>query len=93
MFLSCHYEFTNYFDILIFLFSNITEGVPEFSFLAFLAAFLNFALKTYCTLKMFLLNAQNNFYVTMSSYEGGHVKKIQVHVFMFCLENLLQSKF
>ena len=29
VFLSCHYGFTNYFDILIFLISNIPGGVPS----------------------------------------------------------------
>ena len=48
----------------------------KFSFLAFLANFLkNFALKSYCTLKMFLLSAQNNFYFILSSYVEGHVRK------------------
>ena len=35
-------------------------------------------LKTYGTLKMFLLSAQNNFYVILSSYVEGQVKKKQV---------------
>ena len=36
---------------------------------------LNFALKTTGILKMFLLSAQNNFYVILSSYVEGYVKK------------------
>ena len=48
----------------------------KLSFLAFSTDFFkNFALKTYCNLKMFLLSAQNNFYVTLSSYEEEQVKK------------------
>ena len=37
--------------------------------------FKNFALKIYGVLKMFLLSAQNNFYIVSSSYVEGHVKK------------------
>ena len=56
------------------------QNIVKSSFVAFLAVFflfacLNFALKTYCTLKMFLLCAQNNFYIKMSSYVEGHVQK------------------
>ena len=36
------------------------------------------SLKTYGTLKMFLLSAQNNFYVILSSYVEGQVKKNQL---------------
>ena len=35
----------------------------------------DFALKTYCTLKLFLLSAQNNFHFSLSSYVEGYVKK------------------
>ena len=40
----------------------------------------DFALKTYCTLKMFLLSAQNNFYITLSEFICRRAcdKKIQV---------------
>ena len=98
VYLSCHYGFTNYFDILIFLFPSIIPGgIPtfqilsfqdqhlqkyraqkfvEFSFLVFLAnCFKNVDLKPYCTLKIVLLNSQNNFYVIMSSYAERHVQK------------------
>ena len=37
--------------------------------------FKNFHPKTYCILKMFLLSAQNNIYVIMSSYVKGHAQK------------------
>ena len=37
-------------------------------------------LKTYGTLKMFLLSAQNNFYVILSSYVKGHVKENQLWI-------------
>ena len=37
--------------------------------------FKNFPPKTYCILKMFLLSAQNNIYVIMSSYVKGHAQK------------------
>ena len=78
----------------------------KIQFLGFLTDFsLNFALKTCCTLKMFLLSARNNFYVIMSSYLEEHVKKkfkSKFHVFAWFsglqilhvfLEKLLQSKF
>ena len=52
---------------------------------------------------MFLLITQNNFYIILSSYVEGHVKKIlnfmllvgfQVSkIWMYFWENLLQSKF
>ena len=45
---------------------------------------LDFSLKTYCTLKMFLLSAQNR-YVILSSYTEGHVKKIQVLILCLLL--------
>ena len=49
------------------------------SFLAFLAdLFLNFALKTYNTLKRFLLSAQNSLSIILTSYVEGHVENIQV---------------
>ena len=35
----------------------------------------DFALKIYCTLKLFLLSAQNSFYSSLSSYVEGYVKK------------------
>ena len=61
------------------------QKIVEFSFLVFLAnLFKKIAFRTYCTMKMVLLNGQNNFYVIMSSYVEGHVpKKIQdqIHVF------------
>ena len=52
------------------------QKIVKFSFLAFLADFFkNFAPKTYGTLKIFLLSAQNNFYITLGLYVEGHVKK------------------
>ena len=58
----------------------------KIQFLGFLTDFsLNFALKTCCTLKMFLLSARNNFYVIMSSYLEEHVKKISSLNFMSLL--------
>ena len=61
------------------------QKIVEFSFLVFLAnLFKKIASKSYCTMKMVLLNGQNNFYVIMSSYVEGHMpKKIQdqIHVF------------
>ena len=50
----------------------------KFSFPAFSTDFfffLNFVLKTYGTLKMFLLSAQKIFYIILSSYVEGHVQK------------------
>ena len=44
--------------------------------------FLNFALKTYGTLKMFLLNTENNFVTIFSSCVEGHVKKNSIMNFM-----------
>ena len=42
----------------------------------------NLALKTYGTLEMFLLSAQNNFYIILSSYVDGAKKiKSEIHVF------------
>ena len=50
--------------------------IIEFSFLAFSADFVKILpSKTYGFLKMFLLSAQNNFYVILSSCEEEHVKK------------------
>ena len=37
--------------------------------------FLSCALNTYGTLIMFLLRVQNNFYIILISYVGGHVKQ------------------
>ena len=37
--------------------------------------FFNFALKTYGTLKMFLLRAQNNSHIVSSLYVEGHLKQ------------------
>ena len=51
------------------------QNIVKFSFLAFLVYSFNFALKIYGTLKMFLLSAQNNFYIILSSYVEGHVQK------------------
>ena len=76
----------------------------KFSFLAFRAIFLIFAFKTYVSLKKFLLSAQDSFYIILSSYVEGHVKKIksEFHVFGWFpglqnledfLEKLLRSKF
>ena len=39
--------------------------------------------KTYGTLKMFLLSAQNNFYIILSSYVEGHVQKYSSLNFMY----------
>ena len=66
--------------------------------------FLIFAFKTYVSLKKFLLSAQDSFYIILSSYVEGHVKKIksEFHVFGWFpglqnlevfLEKLLRSKF
>ena len=56
--------------------NNNTQKLVEFGFLAFLPDFfLYFALKYYGTLKIFLLSAQNNAYVILSSYVEGHVRK------------------
>ena len=38
----------------------------------------DFALKTNCTLKMFLLSAENNFHIILTSYVEGNVIKVQV---------------
>ena len=76
----------------------------KFSFLAFRAIFLIFAFKTYVSLKKFLLSAQDSFYIILSSYVEGHVKKIKSEFYVFgwfpglqnlevFLEKLLPSKF
>ena len=59
------------------------QNIVKFSFLAFLAEFfLNFALKTYGTLEMSPLSAQNNFYIILISYvEGTKTIKSEFHVF------------
>ena len=54
--------------------------IVKFSFVAFLADFFYFALKTYGTLKMFLLSPQSNFYIILSSYVEGNMQKNQVWV-------------
>ena len=59
---------------------NVKLKIVKFSFLASSAFFfLNFALKTYGTLKMFL----NNFYIISSSYVEEHVKKDSSLNFVF----------
>ena len=67
--------------------------------------FLSFAFKTYTSLKRFLLSAQDDFYIILSSYAERHVKKkikSEFYIFGWCpgvhnlevlLENLLSSKF
>ena len=97
LFLSCHYGFTNYFEILNFLFliSCQEEFQPVKYYLSRISTskiwssknckiqffslfdwfFKNFAFETYGILKMFLFSAQNNFYITLSSYVEGHMKK------------------
>ena len=52
----------------------------KFNLLAFPAYFLFLisAFKTYASLKRFLLSAQDNCYIILSSYVEGHVKKNQV---------------
>ena len=49
------------------------------SFLAFFADFFffffNFALKTYGTLKILILGAQDSFHIILSYYVEGHVKQ------------------
>ena len=79
----------------------------KLSFLAFPAIiffFLIFAFKSYVSLKRFLLSAQDSFYIILSSYVEGHVKKIksEFHVFAWFpglqnlegfLGNLLRRKF
>ena len=60
------------------------QKIVKFSFVDFLAdLFLNFALQTYGTLEIFLLSAQNNLYIILSSYVEC-AKKIQV--WMSCLQ-------
>ena len=62
------------------------KKIVAFIFLVFLANFFkNFALKTYCTLKMVLSSAQNNYYVIMSSYVEGHVEK-NIQDWISCLQ-------
>ena len=52
------------------------QKIVKFSFVVFLDDFFfNFALKTYGTLKMFVLCAYNNFYIILSSYLKEHVQK------------------
>ena len=54
------------------------QKIIKLSFLTFSADlfyFSYFALKTYGTLNMFLLSVQINFYIIISSYVKGHVKK------------------
>ena len=41
---------------------------------------VDFALKTYCTLIMFLLSAQNNFCIMLGSWVERHVKKNQAGI-------------
>ena len=62
----------------------------KFSFLSFSAdIFLNFLLKTCGTLKMFLLSAQNNLYIKLSSYVKDYVKsEFHVSSWFPCLQNL-----
>ena len=66
------------------------QKIVKFSFLAFLADFfLNFALKTCGTLKMFLFKAENNIYIILSSYVKGYVKpKFHVFSWFHGLQNL-----
>ena len=64
-FLSSYYGFNNC--------CGIIENCKIQFFNLFGLLFFNFALKTYGTLKMFLLSAQNNFYIILSSYVEGHV--------------------
>ena len=56
----------------------------KLSFLVFYNDFfLIFAFRTYISLKRFLLSAQDNFYIILSSYVERHVQKInsEYHVF------------
>ena len=86
---------SNYFEISNFVFSDIfswggsvckiltlykAQKIVKFRFLPFQLIFLKFGLKTYGTLKVFLLSAQNNFHITLTSYLEEHKKKIQVWI-------------
>ena len=66
------------------------QKIVKFSFLAFSANFFfNFVLKTCGTLNMFLLSAQNNLYIKLSSYVKGYVKsEFHVSSWFPCLQNL-----
>ena len=55
---------------------KLTKKKCKIQFLScFCWFFLNFTFKTYGTLKMFLLSAQNNSYIVSSSYVEGHLKQ------------------
>ena len=89
---------SNYFEISNFVFSDIfswggsvckiltlhkAQKIIKFRFLPLQLIFLKFGLKTYGTLKVFLLSAQNNIHITLTSYLEEHRKKI--HIWITCL--------
>ena len=55
------------------------QNIVKLIFSVFLAS-KHFALKSIGTLKMFLLSAQNNFCIIISSFVEGYVQEIQVWI-------------
>ena len=71
------------YEILFFLMSYWNSFKLSNIILSVFSTNFNFAANTYGTLNMFLLSVQTNFYILLSSYVKGHMKKKSSLRFMY----------